>query len=79
MSKFYIEDPSQVYGCFRCGIMMGDIKEAPNGVGYICEGCGEQSVITFLNALDILNNMHLQGDLSLDGEDTYLDDFIEEE
>jgi len=78
MSKFYIEDPEQVYGCFRCGEVMGDIHEAESGIGYVCESCGEQAVISFLNTLDILNDLYLKGDLSLEGEDIYLDDLIEE-
>lgn len=73
MSKFYIEAPEQVYGCFRCGELMGDIREANDGYHYICENCGEVSVISFVNALDILNDLYIKGDLSLANEEIYLD------
>ena len=75
MSRFYIEDPEQIYGCFRCGELMGDVTEV--GHGHVCGSCGEDSVISLLNSLDIINDLFLKGDLTLNGEDIYLNDIIE--
>lgn len=78
MSKFYIESPEQVYGCFRCGKMMGEVKEDMHG--YTCGECGERSVVTFTNTLDILNDLYLKGDISYvhDGIEIDLEDFDED-
>jgi len=79
MSKFYVEEPEQIYGCWRCGELMGEIRESEGSYGYICESCGEQGIVSFLNALDMLNDMYLKGDISPnEEEDIYLDDIIEE-
>jgi len=78
MSKFYVEDPTKLYACYRCGEMMGEIRESEGVYGYICESCGEQGIVSFLNALDILNDMYVKGELHLNGEDQYIDDFTED-
>ena len=53
----YIEDTGQLYGCFRCGKVMGDIKKLDDG-HVQCGNCGEQSIVTFIQALDILNDYY---------------------
>ena len=67
----YIEDPEQIYGCFRCGELMGDIREGDQGS--VCEGCGEAAIMTLQNSLDIINDLYLRGDLTVHGEEVYLD------
>jgi len=79
VSKFYVEGPEQLYGCYRCGEIMGEIRESDSSTGWTCESCGEPAVMSFLNALDILNDLYIRGDLQLNGEDIYIDDFIEED
>ena len=76
MSRFYVEDPEQIYGCFRCGELMGEVTTV--GKNHVCGSCGEDSVISLLNSLDIINDLFLKGSLTLHGEDIYLNDIIEE-
>ena len=48
------------HGCYRCGTIEGDFNEDENGVA-ICDHCGERSVVSFQQALDLLNDFHLSG------------------
>lgn len=75
MSKFYVEDPEQIYGCFRCGEIMGEVRESDLGIGFVCESCGEKAVVTFTNTLDILNDLYLKGDIAFNGDDMLEDEF----
>jgi len=77
-SRFYIEDTEQIFGCWRCGEIMGDIHEAETSEGYICDSCGERAIVSFTNTLDVMNDLYLKGLLSPDNEELELDDFIEE-
>lgn len=79
MSRFYVEDIEQIWACFRCGEVMGDIRENSTGGAYTCESCGENSIITFVSALDIINDLYLQGDLTSYGEEVEFYDDIDEE
>ena len=79
MKGGYIEDYTAMWACYRCGEIMGDVRETENHYGYTCESCGEQSVISFLNALDILNDLYLKGDLQFNEEDMYIDDITEDD
>jgi len=73
VSKFYVEDHSQIYGCYRCGAVMGEVQEDPYEGHHRCGSCGEAAVISFLNALDMLNEMHLRGEIGFQTtEDIYL-------
>lgn len=75
-NSFYVEDPNQVYGCFRCGELMGDFTEA--GETLTCSGCGEEGIVSMVNALDMINDMYLKGHLTFHGEEVFIDDYIEE-
>lgn len=66
----YIEHTEQIYGCFRCGELMGDIRE--EGASTVCDSCGEAAIMTLTNALDVMNEIYLRGDLTLHGEEVYL-------
>ena len=79
MSKFYIEDVNQLYGCFRCGRIMGDLKKEHEDAFPTCGECGENGVVTFVQALDLLNDVHLSGDLETHDEDEYLEFIILDE
>lgn len=68
----YIEDPEQIYGCWRCGEIMGDIRTEETG--YVCEGCGAEAVVTMTNILDLMNDLHLRGLLMQHGEEVFIDD-----
>ena len=55
------DDNVDTWGCFRCGTINGPIhKHEVNGL-WICDECGEDSVIGFITALDIINDMFLKG------------------
>jgi hypothetical protein len=59
---------------------MGEIREGDNNYGYVCGCCGEQSIVSFLNSLDILNDLHLKGEMGYQSEeDVYLEDLVKEE
>ena len=79
MSKFYIENPRQVHGCFRCGELMGEIREDEVSSAYICDSCGEDGVITFQHALDIINDLYLRGMVDLAHDDDEIEFFEEDE
>jgi len=52
------QDDVEVYGCYKCGTINGYV------VDRVCQECGsENSTLTFLNALDIINDMHLRDTL----------------
>lgn len=63
----YVEDFTSLYGCFRCGEINGDIKEDLDQ-RYICDNCGERGVVTFVNALDILNETYIRGYIDINHE-----------
>ena len=70
----YIEDPHQIYGCFRCGVIQEDIEEDTSGF-YKCCSCGEFGITSFVRALDIINDMHLKGVIQTSYEE-YENDLI---
>ncbi len=55
------------YRCFRCGTenetLMQNEEESAFGV---CCSCGEESVVTFIQALDIINEYYLQKEEAYD-------------
>ena len=62
MNKIDSKLASDVYGCFRCGDTLGPMIVQTDG--YVrCGGCNEVSVVTFQQALDILNNMWIEGNI----------------
>lgn len=75
-SDMYIEDPEQIYGCWRCGKVMGALKEDDAGFRLICGECGENSVLSFINALDVINDLFVRG--ILEQEQIDLEDFIDD-
>lgn len=54
---------------------MGEVK-SNDGYRFVCESCGEDSVVTFVNALDILNDLHLQGILTVTDHDDTLEEMF---
>ena len=68
VDKFYIEDINNVYGCFRCGEVMGDVGIIDEHMPY-CKECGEMGILSFRQALDIVNDFHRTGDLILSEEE----------
>ena len=74
-------DANTVYGCYRCGETEGEVLKLEDGI-YSCGGCGELSVVTFVQALDMLNSLHRQGHHVSVPEDDLLEEalqIIEEE
>ena len=57
---FYVESWSSLYGCIRCGEIGGDISQNTHG-HYVCGSCGETSIVGFVQALDLLNDLYLKG------------------
>lgn len=47
-----------VHGCFRCGEIGGDFELDEQGF-CICSSCGERSIVSFQQALDLLNDFYL--------------------
>lgn len=77
------EEVGNVYGCFRCGELCGEVVITTESTLPICGSCGESSVLTFQQALDVMNELHLSGELMLSSVDTEawaeeLQDIIEE-
>ena len=72
----YIEEPSQIYGCWRCGKVMGDVVEDCLGNATVCGDCGEHTIMTFLTALDLINDLFVIG--VLEQESINLEDYYEE-
>ena len=65
--EVYVEDISKVYGCFRCGVILGAVKVNPEEGYHTCVECGENGIVSFIQALDTINDQHLRG--ALDGFD----------
>jgi len=76
MKGGYIEDYEMIQGCWRCGEIMGDIRQEEQG--YICESCGEQAIVSMINILDVMNDLHLRGLLMQHGEEILIDDIEDE-
>ena len=57
----------QVHGCFRCGESQGIATVLEDGT-VECGTCRERSVVTFLQALDILNELYTRGEFTLGRE-----------
>ncbi len=47
------------FGCFRCGEFRPPIQVDSDTGKIKCKGCGEESIVTFRQALDMINNYHL--------------------
>ena len=54
--------------CFRCGYIDEDY-DVDEGIS-TCSHCGEQGIMSFTMALDILNDLHLNGRWIHDTEET---------
>lgn len=68
MNKIIAPDiADNIYGCFRCGETQGTFTVMDDGI-VRCEACQEKSVVTFLQALDILNDLYTRGQFTLGGE-----------
>lgn len=67
----YIEDPNQIYGCVNCHSIMGEIKEDSEDGIYRCAECGEATIIPFLGALYMVNDMMEQGHIKLVSEEDF--------
>lgn len=72
MSKFYIEDTGQLYGCFRCGKIMGKLHRLVDD-HLICGECNENGIVSFVQALDLLNDHYLKHELEPMDDQEYLD------
>lgn len=59
------------YRCFRCGFE--EYREDDDGTILRCPDCGEKSLISFLTACDILNDLYLRGQLNINNYEN-LDD-----
>lgn len=55
-----------LYGCFRCGSIRSTLKHSLSEDLVLCGECGERGVVTFRQALDILNEIHLKNKHQLD-------------
>jgi DNA-directed RNA polymerase subunit RPC12/RpoP len=80
MNGGYVEDYESIYGCFRCGAILADVEEGDDAFAK-CSECGEHSVINFIHALDLINDLHLKGLVKIKQEETLEDfsDYIDEE
>lgn len=59
-----------MYGCFRCGKVNGETRYDEEMEEFICENCGNSSsLVTFEQALDIINDAHLTFSYHYDGVD----------
>jgi hypothetical protein len=70
-----------IYGCYRCGELEGEVVKHEDG-SYACGSCGELSVVTFVQALDMLNAFYREGHFISQPEDELLEEalqIIEEE
>ena len=54
----YVEQPEQLWACFRCGAQQPEHTEDEATGLHLCKECGEEGVITFQLALDIINDMY---------------------
>lgn len=65
--------------CFRCGTRHDYLPEAEDTGFGICDECGEDAVLTFNQALDLLNDLYLNGTWDKDGyiEETLGEDYDE--
>lgn len=62
----YLDDKSKIYGCWRCGEIMGDYREDSINGNAICESCGEPAIVTFVASMDLLNSLYLRGVFDLE-------------
>lgn len=61
----YMEDLKSIYFCYRCGEINGDIKLTEYNE-MLCGACGENSLLGITSAIDILNDLHLKGQLEIE-------------
>lgn len=47
------------YGCYRCGTLRPRVDRDPDTEQLRCVECGEASVVTFKQALDMINGYHV--------------------
>lgn len=74
----YVEDPKKLYACFRCGEIGGDVRQ--DGEHFTCDCCGENGLVTFIQALDILNDFYVNGQFpELDDDYDYEIELTEDE
>lgn len=51
-----------MYGCIKCGVINGDLRRDELMEDIVsCGECGAKTIITFQQALDLLNDLHLKG------------------
>jgi DNA-directed RNA polymerase subunit RPC12/RpoP len=50
----------QEYGCFRCGAIRPATDRDPTTDALHCVECGEAAIVTFRQALDMLNGYYVQ-------------------
>lgn len=59
-----------MYGCYRCGKIEGEVRYDEVIESYCCEECGAiDSLVTFEQALDIINDAYLTFGHHYDGID----------
>lgn len=69
----------ETYGCYRCGVQFEeDLRDPYESIVYPCSSCGETSVISFTQSLDLVNDLILKGVIDLpyweaQDEDDFLD------
>lgn len=69
----YVENNSQIYGCFRCGAVMGEMEKEEDTAIYKCCECGEHSIVGFVQAMDMLNELYVNGELHLEPNEDEFD------
>lgn len=48
----------KTYGCFRCGVLQGPISYDKVTERVSCGECGERGIVSFKQALDMLNELY---------------------
>lgn len=48
----------KIYGCFRCGAIKPPLRHDLTTDKVYCGECGERGVVTFQQALDMLNDIY---------------------
>lgn len=65
------------YGCFRCGVLTPALRRDVHD-RVLCGECGERGVVTFKQALDMLNNVWIYDRRAIE-ELTDIDEYYIEE
>lgn len=64
----------ELYGCYRCGTINGNLRDMELDGRQKCGECGEDAIITFQEAMDALNDAYLKG---IFRPNNYVDPYLE--